>query len=233
MAKDNKPAEQGSTRRKALMLGLGALAIAGSAVAYFTINGEAPVSSPAIAASDDALDLKVDPSKDNILGEANAPVTVVEYSSLTCPHCANFHQMTVPDMKEKYVNTGKIRYVIREFPLDRLAFAAAAIARCAGDDKYFPFVTALYKNQQKWVQGEGNPAERLFDMAKQVGFTKETFNACLENKDVIDHIQQSRKIGSEEYGVSSTPTIFVNGKKLEGGNSLSDLEKAMEPFLKS
>lgn len=233
MAKTSKPVQQGQTRRKTLLLGLGALAIAGSGIAYFALIGEPAVSTPAIAAEGDALDLKVNAEKDNILGKADAPVTVVEYSSLTCPHCANFHQMTVPDLKEKYVKTGKVRYVIREFPLDQLAFAAAAIARCAGKDKYFPFVTALYKNQQTWAQGEGSAAQRLFDMAKQVGFTKDSFNACLGNKDVIDHIQQSRKTGSEDYGVNSTPTIFVNGKKLKGSNSLSDIEKAMEPYLKS
>ena len=103
--------------------------IVGGGIAYFTMTGEPTISTPAIAADGDALDLKVDVEKDNILGEADAPVTVVEYSSLTCPHCANFHQMTVPEMKEKYVETGKVRYVIREFPLDQLAFAAAAIAR--------------------------------------------------------------------------------------------------------
>ena len=159
-------------------------------------------------------------------------MTIVEYSSLTCPHCANFHQMTVPGLKKQYVETGKVRYVLREFPLDRLAFAAAAIARCAPKEKFFPFVTALFKNQQNWAKGEGNPAERLFDMAKQVGFTQDQFNGCLGNKEVIGHIEESRRAGSKDFGVSSTPTIFINGKKLQGGNSLSDVEKAMEPYLK-
>lgn len=221
MSKPHTPLETGKTRRSALNLGLGALMLIGSSLVF-----NAP------AAAEDAKDLKINTEKDNILGEADAPVTVVEYSSLTCPHCANFHQMTVPGLKEKYVKTGKVRYVIREFPLDRLAFAAAAIARCADKKKYFPFITALYKNQPNWTKGDGNAAQRLFDMAKQVGFTQETFNACLGNKEVIDHIQESRRQGSEDFGVSSTPTIFVNGKKLEGGNSLSELEKAMEPYLK-
>lgn len=232
MAKSSKSQETGKTRRNALLLGLGAVAVIGGGIAFYALGGNGSGSTPAIAADADAKDLKINTEKDNILGEADAPVTIVEYSSLTCPHCANFHQMTVPQMKEKYVETGKVRYIIREFPLDRLAFAAAAIARCADKEKFFPFVTALYKNQDTWAKGEGNPAQKLFDMAKQVGFTQETFNACLENKEIIDHIQESRRQGSEDFGVSSTPTIFVNGKKLDGGNSLPELEKAMEPYLK-
>lgn len=222
---------KGTSRRKALWLGLGALATVGGGIAYYTFAQDGIVTSAAIAA-EEKKDLKVDAEKDNILGEADAPVTIVEYSSLTCPHCANFHKLTVPELKEKYVKTGKVRYVIREFPLDQLAFAAAAIARCAGKEKFFPFTTALYKNQSTWAVGDGSAAQRLFDMAKQVGFTQEAFNTCLGNKEVIDHIQESRRRGSEDYGVNSTPTIFVNGKKVEGGNSLSDLEKAMEPYLK-
>lgn len=228
---DRDSSQHGGVSRRAMIgAGLGALAIVGGGVAYYALSPN-NVAAPAMAESG-TLDLKVDPETDNIMGDPNAPVTVVEYSSLTCPHCANFHQMTVPDFKEKYVKTGKARYVIREFPLDQVAFAAAAIARCAGKEKFFPFVTALYKNQSNWAVRDGNVAQALFDMAKQAGFTQETFNACLENKDVIDYIQESRRRGSEEFGVKATPTIFVNGKKLEGGNSLSDLEKAMEPHLK-
>jgi protein-disulfide isomerase len=219
----------GLSRRGAIGLGLGALAAAGGGIAYYTLSGKEAEQS---ASADGAANMGVDPAKDKIMGDANAPVTLVEYSSLTCPHCANFHQMTVPDLKEKYVKTGKVRYVIREFPLDRIAFAAAAIARCAGSDKFFPFISALYKQQEVWARGEGDPAPRLFNMAKQVGFTQEAFNACLGNKDVIDHIEETRRRGNEVFGVNSTPTIFVNGKKVEGGNSLSDIEAAMSPFLK-
>lgn len=229
MPDSNSSQKGGLSRRGAIGLGLGAIALAGGGIAYYTLTQD-DVASPAMADNGGA-NLGVDPEKDNIMGDASAPVTIVEYSSLTCPHCANFHKMTVPDLKEKYVKTGKVRYVIREFPLDRLAFAAAAITRCAGPDKFFPFTTVLYKNQSKWAVSDGNPAQLLFNMAKQIGFTQDEFNACLENKEVIDHIQESRRRGSEEFGVNSTPTIFVNGKKVEGGNSLADLEKAMEPYL--
>lgn len=218
------------SRRGALRLGFGAIVIIGGGIVYSALTGDGPIT-PA-SAEEKVHDLKVDPEKDNILGETDAPVTIVEYSSLTCPHCANFHNLTVPDLTEKYVKTGKVRYIIREFPLDRLAFAAAALTLCADKEKFFPFTNALYKNQAKWVVRDGSAAQKLFDMAKQVGFTQETFNKCLENKEVIDRIQESRRRGSEEFGVNATPTIFVNGKKVETGNSLSDLEKAMEPYLK-
>jgi protein-disulfide isomerase len=136
-------------------------------------------------------------------------------------------------LKEKYIKTGKVRYIIRPYPLDRIAFAAAALARCAGQDKYFAFTDALYKQQETWAQGEGSPAPRLFNMAKQAGFTQETFNACMRNKKVIDHIESTRIRGKEKFGVESTPTLFINGKKLDSRtNSLSDIETAMEPYLK-
>ncbi len=222
--------QRAMSRRHAVGLGLGAFAVAAAGVPSFLLSGH---TDRAWAGPEEDLAnfLKPGPLPENAIGPEDAPVTVVEYSSLTCPHCATFHQQTVPGLKEKYVKTGKVRYIIREFPLDRIAFAASALARCAGPDKFFPFMEALYKNQDTWARGNGNPAERLFKMAQQAGFTKETFNECLRNKEVIDHIEATRKRGNEEFGVSSTPTIFVNGKKLEGGNSLSNIEKAMEPFL--
>ena len=216
------------TRRSAVGLGLGAFVAAAGGLPYFLLSESAD---RAWAQDNQSEFMKPGALPENAMGSEDAPVTIVEYSSLTCPHCANFHQHTVPGLKEKYVKTGKVRYIIRDFPLDRIAFAASALARCAGPDKYFPFTTALYKNQDTWSRGDGNPAERLFKMAQQAGFTKDTFNECLRNKEVIDHIEATRKRGNEEFGVNSTPTIFVNGKKLEGGNSLADIEKAMEPFL--
>ena len=230
MIKNRFLARRQISRRTAVGLGLGAFAAAAGGVPAFLLSD----ADRAWAGPEEDLAKFMKPGAlpENAMGSEDAPVTIVEYSSFTCPHCATFHQLTVPGLKEKYVKTGKVRYIIREFPLDRIAFAASALARCAGPDKFFPFTTALYKNQDTWARGEGNPAERLFKMAQQAGFTKDTFNACLRNKEVIDHIEATRKRGNEEFGVGSTPTIFINGKKLEGGNSLADIEKAMEPYLK-
>jgi len=217
------------SRRSAIGLSLGALAAAGGGLANFVLISNAHAQTA--AKSGDGGTMEVDAKTENIMGEPNAPVTIIEYSSMTCPHCATHHRVTMPALKEKYIKTGKVRYVLREFPLDTLAFAASALARCAGPEKYFPFVTALYKQQDKWAQGPGSPAPRLFKMAKQAGFNEDSFNACMRNKEVISHIEKSMEIGRSKYSVSSTPTLFVNGKKLEKGNSLADIEKAMAPYL--
>ena len=229
MADSKTPQSGGLSRRNAIGLGLGALAAAGGGIVYYLLNSDSGTEMAAMSVGGDTM--AVDPKKENILGDANAPVTIIEYSSMTCPHCANHHRYIMPDLTEKYIKTGKVRYIIREFPLDRLAFAASALARCVEPEKYFPFVTALYRQQDTWARGEGSPVPRLFKIAKQAGFSEESFNACLRNKEVISHIEKSKQTGDIKYGVRSTPTLFVNGKKLETGNSLAEIEKAMAPFL--
>ncbi|MGD9868222.1 MAG: thioredoxin domain-containing protein, partial [Hyphomicrobiales bacterium] len=108
-------------------------------------------------------------------GSEDAPVTFIEYSSLTCPHCAAFHKDVLPTLKSKYIDTGKVKYIVREFPLDKLAFAGFAVARCAGPDRYYPLVELMYDRQNVWAFGEGEPRDRLFSIAKQAGFTEKTF----------------------------------------------------------
>ncbi len=228
---DSKSSNAKGLSRRNTIMGLGALALAGAGGAYYVMaqSSQKPMSSDKMSKIDV---MAVDPKNDNIVGDVNAPITLVEYSSMTCPHCANFHQLTVPELKKKYIDTGKVRYVIREFPLDRVAFAAAALARCAGEKKFFPFMEMLFRQQDSWARGPGSPAPRLFKMAKQAGFDEKFFNECMRNKDVSDRIEKVMAKGRDEYQVTSTPTLFINGKKVEGGNSLADLEKAMEPYLK-
>ena len=231
MSDSKSSKSEGLSRRNTLIMGLGALVVAGAGGANYVMaqSSQKPMSSDNMSKIDA---MGVDPKNDNIIGDFNAPITVVEYASMTCPHCANFHQLTYPELKKKYIDTGKVRLVFREFPLDRIAFAAAALARCAGEKKFFPFVDMLFRTQDKWAKGPGSPAPRLFKMAKQAGFDEKSFNACMRNKDVSDRIEKVMNTGREKHQVSSTPTLFVNGKKVEGGNSLADLEKAMEPYLK-
>jgi protein-disulfide isomerase len=152
---------------------------------------------------------------------------------MTCPHCANFHKNVVPELKSKYVDTGQVRYILREFPLNRMAFAASMLARCAGPEKFFPFVKALYEKQETWAFGEGDPVERLFAMAKQAGFTRESFETCLKDQKLLDGITAVRKRANEKFGVNSTPTLFVNGQLLKGASDISDLEKLMKLDKKS
>jgi protein-disulfide isomerase len=172
------------------------------------------------------------PLEEMVLGDPNAPITIIEYASMTCPHCAHFEQTTYPELKKRYIDTGKVRLIFREFPLDPLAAAASMLARCAGKDKYFPLVETLFRQQEDWVVR--NPIKPLLTIAKRAGFTKAKFDECLENDGkVLEGIEAVRQRASEKFGVNSTPTFFINGQIRRGDLSLSELEAAMQPFLKS
>ncbi|HET6320535.1 MAG TPA: DsbA family protein [Hyphomicrobium sp.] len=168
---------------------------------------------------------------DLALGPDDAKVTVVEYASMTCGHCAHFTTDVWPEFKKKYVDTGKVRYVFREFPLDNLAAAASMLARCTGKDKTFPLIEVLFEKQKEWAFGEGNPVPRLFEIAKQAGFTQESFDKCLTDQKLLDDITAGRTRAADVFGVSATPTFFINGKKLDGAPTMEKLDAAIEPLL--
>jgi protein-disulfide isomerase len=168
---------------------------------------------------------------DLALGPVDAKVTVVEYASMTCGHCAHFTKDVWPDFKKKYVDTNKVRYVFREFPLDNLAAAASMLARCTGNDKAFPLIEVLFEKQNEWAFGEGNPVPRLFEIAKQAGFTQESFDKCLTDQKLLDEITAARTRAGEVFGVSATPTFYVNGKKLDGAPTMEKLDAMIEPLL--
>ena len=168
---------------------------------------------------------------DLALGPVDAKVTVVEYASMTCGHCAHFTKDVWPEFKKKYVDTGKVRYVFREFPLDDLAAAASMLARCAGGDKAFPLIEVMFEKQQEWAFGEGNPVPRLFEIAKQAGFTQESFDKCLTDQKLLDDITAGRTRASDVFGVQATPTFYINGKKLDGGPTLDKFDAMIEPLL--
>jgi protein-disulfide isomerase len=170
------------------------------------------------------------PLGDESLGAADAPVVIVEYASMTCPHCAHFHETTFPELKKRYIDTGKVRFIFREFPLDPLAAAGSMLARCAGKDKYFPMLETLFAQQKEWVVQK--PLEPLLGIAKQAGFTQQSFDQCLANQQLLDGIEQSRARGTK-LGVSSTPTFFINGNIVRGVLTVEELEKQVAPFLKS
>jgi protein-disulfide isomerase len=171
------------------------------------------------------------PQPDIMIGSDKAPVTIIEYASMTCPHCAHFSETTFPELQKKYIDTGKVRYTLRSFPLDALAAAGFMLARCAGNDKYMPMVETLFAKQADWIVKE--PLPPLKEIAKQFGFTEESFNACLANQKVLDEIQAVRDHAVEKLGVNSTPTFFVNGKRLIGDVSMDQLSKEIDPYLKA
>ncbi len=175
--------------------------------------------------------LKPGPLGDQILGADNAPVTVIEYASVTCSHCAHFAETTFPQLKAKYIDTGKMRYIFREFPYDPVAAGAFMLARCAPKDKFFPMIELLFKTMNQWAVER--PLAPLLAVAKQAGFTEDSFKACLANQQVLDGIEWARDRAANKFKVESTPTFFVNGQKLSGAMSIDAFDKVIEPYLKS
>lgn len=171
---------------------------------------------------------------DMALGDPKAPVTVIEYASMTCPHCATFTEKTFPDIKKKYVDTGKVRFIFREFPLDNLAAAVFMLARCNAEtnsDKYFAFIDTMFRQQRTWAVEK--PLEPLLTISKQAGFTQETFNACLSNQKVLDGIEAMRQRAVDKFKVQSTPSFFINGKLYTGALSVDEMSKIIDPLIKS
>jgi protein-disulfide isomerase len=170
------------------------------------------------------------PLGDMVLGSETAPVTIVEYASLTCPHCRDFTVNTFPELKKRYIDTGKVRYIFREFALNDVDLLAIVIARCAPKERYFPLMETLYEKQEQWANS--NPVPPLLGIAKQAGFTDESFKACAANQKIIDGVKAQRDAGTK-FGVNSTPTFFINGEKKSGSMPIEEMEKLIEPFLKS
>jgi protein-disulfide isomerase len=164
-------------------------------------------------------------------GDKQPPVTIVEYASMTCSHCAAFHAVTYPVLLSKYVDTGKVRFVLREFPLDPLATAAFMLARCAGPDKRNAMVSLLFQQQSNWAFAQ-KPIEALASLVKQTGMSQESFEACLKDQDLHEKINEVRDRAAEKFGVEATPTFFFNGIKHNGAMSPDELDKLLEPLLK-
>ncbi|HEX4894116.1 MAG TPA: DsbA family protein [Hyphomicrobiaceae bacterium] len=169
---------------------------------------------------------------DIVVGKPDAPVTIVEYASMTCPHCAVFHNSVLPGLKEKYLDTGKARMIFREFPLDNVAAAASMLARCAGPDKTASVVSKLFETQENWAFVRGSAVPGLFKVAETVGFTQDTFDKCLKDEALLKNIIAMRERASKTFGVNSTPTFFINGKRLDGrSDQLATFEQAIDPLL--
>ena len=164
---------------------------------------------------------------DRILGSPDAPVTIIEYASLTCPHCASFHVDTLPDIKKNWIEPGKARLVYRNFPLDGLALRAAALASCTEGDRYFSFVDMLFRGQKQWSRA-ADPIAALAQLARLAGIDKQTFDACISDREELDRILQQQIEGKEAFGIQSTPSFIINGEKVEGAKTNQQFEKLLE-----
>jgi len=209
------------------------LLLAGSAVALVVaVGGIDAMIAPQPAAAQGAAPAEINvppPLGDRVMGKDDAPVTVIEYASMTCPHCAHFHENTYPELKKRYIDTGKVKYIFREFPLDPLAAGASMLARCAEPDKFYPMIETLFQKQRQWAVEK--PIPHLLAIAKQAGMSEQKFNACLSDQKMLDAMQVEQKRATDKFGVNSTPTVFVNGKKVVGGVSIDDLAKVIDPML--
>ncbi len=172
---------------------------------------------------------KAGPLGDRAMGRKDAPVTVVEYASLTCPYCAAFHRKTWPTFKRRYIDTGKVRYILREFPIGRSSGNAWLVTRCAPASKFFALYDAYLKRQSLWVSQEVR-TEKIFQVARAYGMTRGQFDACLKNQDVIDHIKWVKDRG-RELGVIGTPTFFINAKQHRSVLTIDDLARIIDPQL--
>ena len=197
------------------------------ALASFLVPmGMASAAPPPPAAADAQAPLQIT-RDDRILGNPDAPITIIEYASMTCPHCAHFQDEVLPEIKKQWIDTGKAKLVLRDFPLDEEALRAAMIARCAPPDRYYAFADTFFASQSKWV-GSRDYREALARLARLGGMNKEEFDACLTNKRLEDSIVQSRFVASKELDVNSTPTFFINGTKYTGAPTVQDFSANLQ-----
>lgn len=185
-----------------------------------------PASADASAASPDTNPL-ITP---RVLGDPDAPVTIIEYSSLTCPHCAAFHRETLPQLKETYIDTGKAKLELRDFPLDDGATLGALLARCAPEDRYFALVDLLFLQQRSWARSE-NLVGELARLGGFAGMSEESIQACFENEELFRAIREQRQVWSNLHEISSTPTFIVNGSKVSGAQPFSEFQKIIDSEL--
>src|SRR5712675_3277356 len=206
-----------SLTRLAVLAGFSPLRLIADAMAQSASDVAKPVSLPEMA-----------------LGPANASVTIIEYASMTCSHCAAFNTHVFPKIKSEYIDTGKVRYVFREFPLDIKAAAGSMLARCIAKDdsgKYFAVIDMLFRQQNDWVVK--NTTETLTRIGKQAGLSQQAVEDCLKDQALLDKIAADQKFASDVLKVNSTPTFFLNGEKIKGETSFEEFDKRIKALLKT
>jgi protein-disulfide isomerase len=189
-----------------------------------TLGGTLPAAAQG-AGGDAAKQLAVQPD-DRILGKPDAPITIVEYASLTCPHCAHFTVDVLPKLKEKWIDTGKAKLILRDYPLDEPALRAAMVARCAPADRFYPLIDTFFAQQEQWATSRDYRAA-LEKLVKLGGMSDKEFKACISDKKLEDQVAQSRLVASQQLGVDATPTFFINGKKFDGAPTVEAFDQAL------
>lgn len=164
------------------------------------------------------------------IGEPNAPVTMIEYSSLSCPHCANFHNNTYPELKKRYIDSGKVRMIFRDFPLNQPAVQATVVAHCGGPERYVGFIDVMFKTQATWAQSHDSVSE-LKKLARLGGLSEEQVDACLNDQSLVDSILKDRLAWQEEHNVQSTPTFVINDEVYPGNRSIDEFAAIIEPLI--
>ena len=164
------------------------------------------------------------------MGNVNAPIKFTEFISFTCSHCADFHINKLPSIKEKYIDTGKIYFTYKDFPLDKFALKASMIARCSGERKFFSFLNVFYKKQKDWTRTK-DPFKSLLKIAKVGGLKDEELKVCIGNKSIEDGLLKDRLESSKKYNITATPTIYFNEKKFEGDLSFEAIDLKIKTLL--
>ena len=218
--------------RNILIAAGGVVAVAAIAAGvYFGTRPSSPVPAPqaVVQAADKTTLLQIQPT-DHVLGDPNAPITLIEYASLTCPHCAQFNVAVLPELKKKWIDTGKVKLVYRDFPLDQTALKAAQLAECAGKDKYFGVIDMIFETQPKWATAS-DPIAELSKSLRIAGMSDADVKACLANDAVANGVVADYR-GGETLGVNSTPTLFVNGQEFKGARTVEEMDAAFSKLAK-
>jgi protein-disulfide isomerase len=176
---------------------------------------------------------------DMVHGSADAPVTIIEYASMTCPHCAAFQKDVIPSLNKDYVETGKVKIVFRDYPLDGAARMASAVARCFTGDQYFSFIDLLFANQANWIKDFDNNqqitrediVEGLSQMARQAGMPREKVESCADDKDNLALVDANWQEGQTKFNVNSTPTFIINGVNHAGEIPYDRLKEIIDPLV--
>lgn len=169
---------------------------------------------------------------DRVLGDPDAPVTIIEYSSLTCPHCRHFHLEILPEIKKNYIDTGKVKLIYRDFPFDQLGLLATVMTRCAPAERYFGFLDVLFQQQGSWSRSK-DPMGDLSRIGKLGGLNPSDFEACLKNQALVDGLVQKRLDGQKKFDVNATPTFIIDGDhKIVGSQPYEDFDKILSKRVK-